>query len=189
MRNVQLLPKGRKIQRRLSRLSSSAFSFSVLRSLIRRMQLNLTYLSKKLLPTAYLQSIAIGIPIVRLSTHLAQISADRFPRRCTLIKKKKNKTRTSCSFFDVSLRRSCSVRRRLHLSWAYSQLAVWQWDRGRGRITRGEKESIVFLTNAFNWRYVSSLSAELATLLIDYEVSRNNEWMKGRGRERDSDRH
>jgi len=108
MRNVQLLPKGRKTQRRLSRLSSSTFSFSVLRSLIRRMQLNLTYLGKKLLPTAYLRSIAIGIPTVRLSTHLAQISADRFPRRCTLIKK--NKTRTSCSFFDVSLRRSRSVR-------------------------------------------------------------------------------
>lgn len=74
---------------RLSRLSSSAFSFSVLRSLIHRVQLNLTYLGKELLPTAYSdddRSLLAFQPLYYGYTpRKNQHSSDRFLRHCILI--------------------------------------------------------------------------------------------------------
>lgn len=76
-------------KRRLSRLSSSTFSLSVLRSLIHRMQLNLTYLGKKLLPTAYSdadRSLLAYQPFnYRHTSRKNQHSSEYFPRHCTFI--------------------------------------------------------------------------------------------------------
>lgn len=95
------------------RLSSSAFSLSVLRSLIHRMQLNLTYLGKKLLPTAYFNAdrslLAFQLRST-IDTHLAKISIPPTTFHDTAFSLKKKKTHVSCSFFDVSLRRSRFLR-------------------------------------------------------------------------------